>query len=1183
MKKIDKRWLLFLALILLMALGFPYLSLNHEARTASVEQSSDVKSMSIALVNEDDGAEFNGESLTFGEAFVRSLDNSDEHDWYVVSRGVAESGLNRDTYDMMIVIPKDFSEKALSINSEAPEQVVLHYRINAGDDEYVKAEAEKTASTILNEFNRRIIDVYFTSIIGNLQDAQDHVTEIVDKQRYLTNTYNTDINQRLSGYTNQFDLIRNNSQASRDGFSGLQSLLEDFEDQLVEDVDQTSGVLSQVEDLTSVKQANQSALLDFSNSLQLYHNLLRNQDAENSLEQLQQANKLINYQLQQFDEGQQGNNIVTEVNTLKGYVKQAIDRVDLADQMLVARLNGLDEEVDTKVSTILTEIMKASEDQEEFIKNLFVTQDKNVREKIKEQISNLPSLNESEFEGIGLPDKTVNEIKRVIAVTEGYNKEFEHVATRIDQGEILSQYLERLKTHLSTNGMTLTDTVWIPENEKKGQKFTLEIPKEYELTSLKLKFPGEDWKDFTDKYKKKNKLKLRPNQEGKFGLSVSVKLIDKDQPIDVFEPVNIGWELKHQYIDEEEIDEPSEFHTKSPDSTLIASTTTVSDEAEESDAAPATTEEENNEEAGQELDDSSGSEENSTGAEGHDGEEQPAENGDGNEETETPADGDNGDEGGSDGNGEDVDEDEEDTEEESVEEPEEKIKKLTIFNNRISHQITKPIENGNADNATTSLIKVVTNTVSPYQKLSASYEQYFGTRIMKMNPEELKQKIAEIGLKNLASEEGKSSLYNFFNNTDIKETITEAMVNRVIESITIEIKGPLSEFQEKLAGFRNIVSSMSEDQFEKITEEINTTRTEAQKLNENLAEILNQVADWRDESVNLLEAQEVIQTNDGEEQTAMMTLASDFQPLLSNSQFIAEQAHNNLNNADIVYETLDTIDNQVDEIEQSGANLVTQADQLAVDLTEKTLEDEAFTENFAGVLANSRVGERQNENLYDFLSNPVKSNNEGTGTLASTGINFTPYYLVLTMFIVVLFTAYVISTLQQKRKEADQFAQEQSLMGTNTPITIITAGIGVLEGIAIGVISSMMLGISDGNMLLWVMLITALMAAMLLVATYLLRQLKMLGMFVLLIVLSMYLFSANAFGAGTDGLGFLREYSPLQYIDRLLTLAVTGNANYLLAMFVIIAIILIGALANLLVINREEKGDLENEGSEEAS
>src|SRR5690606_38017210 len=111
----DKRWLFFLLLIIALATGLPYLSLNKDINSSTSSITPEVKSMSIALVNEDEGATFNGEQLEFGEAFVRSLDNDENHEWVVVSsRGVAERGLNDNTFDMMIIIPNDFSQKALS-------------------------------------------------------------------------------------------------------------------------------------------------------------------------------------------------------------------------------------------------------------------------------------------------------------------------------------------------------------------------------------------------------------------------------------------------------------------------------------------------------------------------------------------------------------------------------------------------------------------------------------------------------------------------------------------------------------------------------------------------------------------------------------------------------------------------------------------------------------------------------------------------------------------------------------------------------------------------------------------------------------------------------------------------------------------------------------------------------------
>ena len=132
-------------------------------------------------------------------------------------------------------------------------------------------------------------------------------------------------------------------------------------------------------------------------------------------------------------------------------------------------------------------------------------------------------------------------------------------------------------------------------------------------------------------------------------------------------------------------------------------------------------------------------------------------------------------------------------------------------------------------------------------------------------------------------------------------------------------------------------------------------------------------------------------------------------------------------------------------------------------MTDKLIENESFADNFAGVLENSRIGERPNENLYSFLSNPVQSKNAG---VISTGNTLPPYFLVLICFIVSLFTAYAISTNDRKRMQKDSFEGESTLVGGNTPITLITASIGLVEGLVIGIVSGNLLNIAPGQVLI---------------------------------------------------------------------------------------------------------------------
>src|SRR5699024_3235376 len=96
------------------------------------------------------------------------------------------------------------------------------------------------------------------------------------------------------------------------------------------------------------------------------------------------------------------------------------------------------------------------------------------------------------------------------------------------------------------------------------------------------------------------------------------------------------------------------------------------------------------------------------------------------------------------------------------------------------------------------------------------------------------------------------------------------------------------------------------------------------------------------------------------------------------------------------------------------------------------------------------------------------------------------------------------------------------------------------------------------------------MLAMLFVASYLLGQVKMIGMFILLGVMSMYLFLTITLGNGFGGSVHLRAYSRLHYLENMLTKAIQGDTNYHVILFSVIIVAVLAALANLLVWHRNQ-------------
>ncbi|MYL42516.1 type VII secretion protein EsaA [Virgibacillus massiliensis] len=1165
LKSIDKRWILFLTLIILLASGLTFLALNQEA-SSKKEENRDPK-MAVALVNEDEGAVFNGEDLAFGDAFVKSMDKNNNHDWYIVSRGVAESGLTNNTYDMMIVIPNNFSQKALSIESENPEQVVLDYKINATDNEKIKAEAEKTASNILNEFNQRIIDVFFASILNNLQGAQTNIGDIIDKQSQLTNTYNNQIYGRLNNYTDQFGMIKDNTEISKDSFSGFEDKLENYENELAEDAERNQNYLSSLEEVFQMQETNTTTWQNFYEAFNQFDTTLNASEVEGQLQELQAANLAINKQFQTREEQpktpsvntvmfrQSSNNVANIASgtaALKKHLDESLTKVEQTNADIDETLNSLDADVKKKLEGLL------GDEGDQTLSKLLNTHHTYLTDKIQSQVSLLPSLEIGDFEKMDLSTDTLREIENVIKVTKLTPFEIPSNETSDFKHEIIADHIKEVTEHWKNNGVTITDTVNIEEveNKENGQTFTLNnIPKNFTLQTLELKLPGED------RFEEYEGPTVNFDKPIHGDFSVRITLTFNGGDIDIYQPIRWGWVLEQENINN--ADMPKTTMTKKQEAPLVASMKVENSidkqgkeenvDNEDTNAKGKATEEEQKQDKLPE--DESESNKNK--------EDQDINKEEKRGSTDDDSELDQGDQ-----QGRSSSKDDSVKEEDSNFETE--IETIEVENKIINRTVISSTDK--MDDTTKTLINGALNYISPYQKLYSSYESYYG---IEMDGPLIDNLDPNSELKDIATED---SLYYLFN----EENINGLIVDQIADGITQEIQKPLQTLKSQIDDHQQRVQQAYQNA-DQLVKKVEATSKKAKDLNTNLASTLEDVSKWRERSQTLIEQQTEIQANEDGENTAIMSLGNEFEPLLTASQSLAEQSQGNLNAAENVYDTFDTIDNHAETIQESGVNLVDQAEELSVNMTNKLVEDQEFANNFTNVLANSQIGERENENLYEFLSNPVQVSNNGTIT-SPTGNTFNPYYLVLICFIVVLFTAYVISTINQKRVEQDQFTEEKSLMAANTPITMITAGIGVLEGIIIGVLSSYFLEISNVNMLLWITVVTTVTVAMLLIATYLLRQLKMIGMFLLLAIFSIYLFLTNTLGSGSEAIQMIREFSPLKLVESVLRNTVQGDMNYSVTLAIIIGLIVLGAVGNLFVTYQlRNKGDIDDESSEEAS
>ncbi|MGG0079171.1 type VII secretion protein EsaA [Bacillus wiedmannii] len=1119
MKKFKWSILLFIILALVLSTGISYLALNQNVKKAN---ENTTPKMTVALVNEDQGTVFEGNKIAFGDQFVKNVNKNTKQEWYVVSRGVAESGLKNNNYNMMIVIPNDFSRKAVAIDSELPEKLTLNYKVNATGNKDLKAEAENTASAILEDFNKQIIDVYFASVIGKLQGAQDNIGKIIEKGNTQTTTYKKDVHSPLANYTNQFKTVQDYTGISVNSFKGFQDVLKGFGQALDEGNKSNNTYLEGFNNFQKIQTDNNLLANNFTNQFNQYMNDMNSGDVLKQLSALESANKII---ANQFTLSEKDPNILADASAIQKYLTDVKKQVSEYDTELAEKLES------DMQATILKRLQKSisNDGQHEVVINSLMKQpDIRIKQQIENLITKLPSMNMEEIVQSDLPDVTKVQLKNVIQFTNKYNKENNFYYDPVNKIS-LGNSIKEVKESLSKDGIIFSDTAKVIRMDS-SQTMNISIPSGFELygstDSLLI-----DGVDRTSEFLQNGAVAISARNEGDLKISLHVKLIDPSINIDVFSPVTWEWKLNGNY--EKETSTGKEEPKKEKPNKENEETKTENNKVENvvnktqygimplvhtaKNPIIQKTEQSNNNTGG-----------NPGGGTGTDNGGNPGggtgtDNGNGGNQNQ--------------GGGSTV---------------------IERTNNYIVHQKTEKLTN----NTSNVLIKEAVETVQSYQGLMSLYQVYYG---IDLRTNDVGPKLEEGSLDAIATDH---SLYYMLN----KQSVIDLISNLVSASITSEVKQDMTGLKQKIDSYQQLITSADQNSM-LLAEKLNETMQQATSMNQNLGEYVKGLAKWRESSLKLVKEQQVLTTNNAGEQTAVLSLDSGIKSLTMQTQSLVESSKHSLATSDDVYKTFDQINGQAKEIQESGTTIVSKADSLLNDFTKKMEDDKAFSKNFTKILANSRIGDRQNEMLYEFLSSPVQKQNDG---VIVAGNAFTPYLIVLTCFIVALFTAYAIANQEKKRTQSDHFEERFSLIDMNVPTTVVAFGISIVEGISIGVISGRLLKFGQDQSLLWIAFITIIMMAFVLVSTYLLRQIKMVGMFILLVFLSMYLFLTEAVGSKVDqmsSVGKLRQFSPLQYIEGFLNDFISGKDTGKVIFIVLFVIAIIGLVSNLFVWHKkwEEK------------
>ena len=429
----------------------------------------------VAIVNEDTGKVYNGQPINIANTLVNSFIAKNNYKVEVVSRSIAENGLKNETYQLMIVLPSKFSEEALAIESTSPVQAKFQYQIQSSDQLTVK-QAEQAVVAFKELFNKDLINIYFTSIIGNLKTAQGQVADVVTNEHESLTSFNNKLVDPLAQYGQQFNGLGSSPNNLLSSYSSFNKTLLNTNDAFksIDSVNKTyEGTINGID-----KQQKK-----WNTSLDDREKSLANYDKEFSkLSVKEQLTQLVAINTQ-----------VTEKLSEPAIWKETTDTASSYNQDIAKLLESLknnNKEIDNTLSNYDTKIREAVESS--LAKNPSVVDGanktlgsyiKSLNNSMQNQItSKWPSVyyDDATINNLSLSDADKQHLKNISAFIRWYSKKIGKDLPTLQSTTFENEEFSQLKNDIKSKSTTKRDLT-LPSFEGKISKLTLTVPNGYYL------------------------------------------------------------------------------------------------------------------------------------------------------------------------------------------------------------------------------------------------------------------------------------------------------------------------------------------------------------------------------------------------------------------------------------------------------------------------------------------------------------------------------------------------------------------------------------------------------------------------------------------------------------------------------------------------------------------------------
>ena len=443
------------------------------SRTSStVTENSSVK---VAIVNEDVGTDYNGQHINMSSILLEAFAKKTKYNFETVSRAIAEKGLENDTYQLMIILPSKFSEESLALESSNPSKAIFQYKIKS-DKQLTTKQAEQVVSDFKSHLNEDLIHIYFLSIVGNLQTAQNQVATVVDEEGKSISSFNQLLFTPLVSYSQLFTGLESSPQNILSSFSAFNKDINNTNISFASIIDVNKTYEGEIKQIQSLQDAWTNSIEVRENSLSDYDKEFSNLSVEDQLRALTDINKHVNDKL-------------TEPEVWKTTTEQATKyNEDL--KSLIQRFKDLNGEVDTtfqdydsKINTAIDESLKNnlkdSSGMETTLGSYLTALNQRMLDKVN---AKWPTyyLNDAAIDSLNLSSSDAQYLKNISAAIQWYSKEYGQPLPAVRETSNQSDYFASVRQNISNELQTIKSLSFTGIKGKQTH-IDIQIPPQYEI------------------------------------------------------------------------------------------------------------------------------------------------------------------------------------------------------------------------------------------------------------------------------------------------------------------------------------------------------------------------------------------------------------------------------------------------------------------------------------------------------------------------------------------------------------------------------------------------------------------------------------------------------------------------------------------------------------------------------